>query len=138
MRTKLKEFLGVVETEYKEAKRNYETSLKAAQEVAASAALSPSQSGDRFHSQSASDLAKQIFENVADLKYEVGKSLDEDTNFIKPPCFVSLGGDKFYLVDYPVLISGYKIVSSKSPLGQELLGKKNHEKVNRKEILEIG
>jgi len=138
MRPKLKEFLAAINVVYNSAEENYNHTKKSALEVSASAAASPSQSGDMFHSQGAADLAKQIFENVGNLKNEIETNLDVEVLSVKPPCFINFGGLQIYLVNYPVLISGYKIVSSKSPLGDNLLGKKVGDKVNNKEILEIG
>jgi hypothetical protein len=135
---KLKEFLGAVNVEFLMAKKNYDHTKKSAQEVSASAAASPSQSGDMFHSQGAADLAKQALENVISLKNEIETNLDSGISVVKSPCFINFGGIPVYLVSYPVLISGFKMVSSKSPLGISLLGKKVGDKVNDKEILEIG
>lgn len=137
MRVKLSEFLDAIGTEFNEAKRNYEQTKKAAEEVAVAASLSPSQSGDRYHSQGAADLAKQTFENVRNLRTEIEANLDKNISFIDPPCFLNLGGDKVYLVSYPIIVKGFKIISSKSPLGLNLLGKKMGDKINGKEILEI-
>ncbi len=138
MRAKLKQFLDAVEIEFDAARKNYDQTKKAAEEVAVAASLSPSQSGDRYHSQSAADLAKQTFEVVKSLRDELKSDIDKDINVVGAPCFINFDDDQIYLVNYPVLINGFKIISSKSPLGLNLLGKKAGDKVNGKEILRIG
>lgn len=139
MRSKRGELLNIVNSEFEKAKKNYELIKKAAQEINASASASPSQSGDRFHAQGAADLAKQKLEAITNLKNEIELAVDENTpDVVTPPCFVNFGGEEIYLVDNVVTIGGLKFVSSKSPLGQNLLGKKVGDNVQGKEILELG
>lgn len=114
MDQQLNSFKKAVEKELKKAEVNFKQTKKAAQEVAASAAASPSQSGDRFHSQGAADLAKQKYEAVLALKNEIDQKGEK--------VCVDHGGETLYLVDNPIMISGLKIVSTKSPLSLKLLG----------------
>src|SRR3990172_3423574 len=118
MRIKLEKLLQAIDVEYKRAEKIYKDAKKSAQEVAASAQHSPSQSGDRYHSQGSADLAKQKFDFISSFRTEIKEAVDlEIPDKISVPCYLKLGEDELYLVSNPVLISGLKIVSSKSPLG---------------------
>lgn len=135
MRTKLKALLNSINVEYKKAEKIYKDAKNSAQEIAASASASPSQSGDRFHAQGTADLAKQKFEFISLFKKEIEESLDLDIpDKVAAPCYIKLKSSEIYLVNNPVLISGLKIVSSDAPLGSSLLG----EKIGEEEIIEIG
>ncbi len=116
MTSKLSELIQAVNLELEKSRKIYEHAKKSAQEVAASAALSPSQSGDRFHSQGAADLAKQKFEAAMALKKELDEK-KEDAGFI-------LEGEEIFIVDSPMVIKGFKLVSAKSPIGKKLLNDK--------------
>lgn len=112
MQSILNSLLQSVNVEIKKAERNYKQAKKSALEIAASASSSPSQSGDRYHSQGTADLAKQRFEEIKKLRQEI--EIKGET------VIVNYGGEELILVDNPVLISGFKIVSTKSPLGLKL------------------
>jgi hypothetical protein len=116
MGIKLEAFLKAIDEEYRKAEKIYKEARKSAQEVAAAASASPSQSGDRFHSQGTADLAKLKFDSISRLKVEVGEKGEKICTEYK--------GETVFLVDNPILISGFKIVSTKSPLGQIILGSK--------------
>ena len=116
MNKKIQDFLVAVDLEYKKAEKIYKDAKDSAQEVAASAALSPSQSGDRFHSQGTADLAKQKLDSISNLVVEIEEKGDR--------ICVEFKGEIIFLVDNPILISGFKVVSSKSPLGQKILNEK--------------
>ena len=120
MKTSLKMFLKSVNNEVKKAEQNYKQAKKSALEIAASASSSPSQSGDRYHSQGTADLAKQRFEEVKKLKDEI-KVKGETV-------IVTYDGEELILVDNPVLLPGFKIVSTKSPLGIKLADIKHDER----------
>ncbi len=111
----MKDFLAAVNLEHKKALKIYNDAKKSAQEVAASAAASPSQSGDRFHSQGTADLAKQKLDSISSLLAEIEEKGDN--------VCVEFKGETVFLVDNPILISGFKVVSTKSPLGQTILNK---------------
>jgi len=91
-------------------------SKESAQEIAKTAANSMSQAGDRFHSQGSADLAKERYDAVLAFKNEVeqkGESI-----------FINFEGNDIVLVDNPIIIPGFTIASTKSPLGQKLIDKK--------------
>ena len=112
MQTKLDELLVVVEKEIVMAEKNYRQAKNSAWEVAASAALSPSQAGDRFHSQSAADLAKQRLDSLKKLEAEV------KSGFVR---YVKKEGEELFVVKNVAHVSGVKLVSAESPIGKGLL-----------------
>lgn len=105
-----------VDQEVKKADKNYVKAKESAEEIAASAAASPSQAGDRYHSQGTADIAKQKLNNILSLE----KELEEKKEKV---CFEHQG-EIVYVVDNPVLITGFKIISSNSPLGKKILKSK--------------
>lgn len=116
MRKNFSDFVKAVDLETKKAEENFKKAKKAAEKIAASAAASPSQAGDRFHSQGTADIAKQKYEAVLALKDEL-KQKGESV------CF-KYKKENVFVVDNPILISGFKIISSRSPLGKKILGQK--------------
>ena len=116
MDLKLKQLQEAIDAEFQKAEKGYNNAKKSAQEIARSAALSPSQAGDRYHSQGAADLARERYESILDLKNEVEEKGET--------VCVRYNDQEIFLVDNPVLISGFTIVSTKSPLGIKLLNEK--------------
>lgn len=109
-------FSKAVDEELKKAETGYKNAKKSALEIAKSASLSPSQAGDRFHSQGAADLAKERLDSIIALKNEIelkGESVVKNYE-----------GKEMILVDNPIMISGFLVVSTKSPLGQKLSNEK--------------
>ena len=113
VRKRFKKLLILVEKKVKKAERGFNNAKKSAQEIAASAALSPSQSGDMYHSQGAVDTAKRKLDSIMLLK----KELEEKGEDV---CF-DYEDEEVFVVDNPVLISGISLVSTKSPLGKKIL-----------------
>lgn len=112
MKTKLQELLVVVEEELLKAERNYREAKKSASEVAASAALSPSQAGDRFHSEGTANLVRNRFEALKKLKGEVESGKAH---------FIEKGGENFYLVKNVTLLPGINLISVDSPVGKKMV-----------------
>lgn len=112
MHSKLIELLSLVKKELKKAEKNYLQAKTSASEVAASAAHSPSQSGDRYHSQGAADIAGLRVEAIRKLKKEI-----ETGN----AHFIEKDGRALFLVRNITLIPGAKLVSVDSPVGKKLL-----------------
>lgn len=117
MSFKLKQLQKAINVELRKAEKGYTNSKKSAQEIARSAGLSPSQAGDRYHSQGTLDLARERYESILTLKKEI-----EDKG--ETIC-TKYDNQEIFLVDNPVLISGFTIVSTKSPLGTKLLNEKD-------------
>lgn len=113
MNTILRDLVAALEIEIKKAQRSYQDAKRAAQEIAASASSSPSQSGDRFHSQGSADLASKRFQAILSFKKEFDKKGEA--------ICVKHKGETLFLVDNPIMLAGFKIVSTKSPLGLKLL-----------------
>lgn len=115
MKTNLDKLVKAVDDEYKKAERAHKLSKKSAEDIAATSRTSWSAAGDRFHSQGTADLAKQRFETITLLKKEIevkGESV-----------LVNYEGKELFLVDNPVLIKGFMLVSTKSSIGQKILNK---------------
>jgi len=116
MTFKLERLQEAIDVELAKAEKGYNNAKKSAQEIARSAALSPSQAGDRYHSQGTLDLAKERYEAILALKKEIkdkGETICAKYN-----------DQEIFLVDNPVLIPGFTAVSTKSPLGAKLLNEK--------------
>ncbi len=112
MKPGLKKFLVIVKKELNKAEKNHLQAQKSASEVAASAAHSPSQSGDRFHSQSTADLAQDRVESLKKLKEEI----ESET-----PILVEKDGETFFIVRNVTFIPGVKLISTNSTVGKDLL-----------------
>lgn len=112
MQTRLDKFLVVVQKELGKAEENHAQAKINASEVAASAAYSPSQSGDRFHSQGAADIAKKRVAALKKLKEEIESGT---------PRFIEKGGKGFFLVKNIALVPGVDLISVSSPVGKELM-----------------
>jgi len=133
-RDEIQKLFKVLGEELEKAKDRERKVKEAADEIARSAYNSPSQSGDRFHSQSQADIAKENVERLENILKKVEKELQNPVpESITPVCWINLeyedgGKDGFFLLDEPLSISGYKFVSSNSPFGNKLKGKKVGEK----------
>ena len=130
IREKIDELYVVLKEEVSRAQKVADKVKIAANEIAKSSYNSPSQSGDRFHSQGQADIAKERAERLekvlARVEKELGNKVPEN---ISPICWVNLEyedatKDGFYYVDEPISVSGYKFVSSSSPFGTILKDKK--------------
>jgi transcription elongation GreA/GreB family factor len=104
-------------------------SQQSALDVAKSASLSPSMSGDREHAEGQAVINKKLLEKIIKIRDEVDNSLDLQTpDKIKPTCFVlvNLGDDKkeFFLATNVVSIRKVNLLSADSPLGRAIVGKK--------------
>lgn len=132
------DLLAVVEKDLKKSSRIYDLSKKSALEIAKSASLSPSQAGDRYHSAGAMEIAKDKYEMTKALHDEIQKSLKNSSpEFVETPCFVKMDKIEFYLLDNVASVSGFRIVSSKSPMGEAVLGERVGSVINGMKILEI-
>jgi len=116
MSVKLNKFIEAVNIEFKKAEKIYKETKESAEEIAASAAASPSQSGDRYHSQGTADLAKQKYDSILALKKELEVKGER--------IIIEHQGQTLFLVDNSVIISGFKIASTNSPFGQKILNGK--------------
>lgn len=129
-RPKIKELFDALSEELTKIRKKAEKLHEAAVDVAKSASASPSQSGDRFHAQGQADIAKEYVSNLEDINTEIEDELKIDTfSEIRPVCWVEVEYDnkdidKFYYLSEPLALAGYKFVSSKSPFGLVLTGKK--------------
>lgn len=129
-REKLKVLLTVLESELAKAKRRMEETVSAANEIARSAAHSPSQSGDREHSRNQAYLAQDSYSNLAVFKQKLLDSLKSGVpGKVSPICWTEVGLEgagkrELILVHDVVKLPGVSIVSASSPLGRVLLGKK--------------
>ena len=116
--------------ELEKAKERERKVKEAADEIARASYNSPSQSGDRFHSQSQADIAKENVERLESILKKVEEELQNPVpESIAPICWINLeyedgGKDEFFLLDEPLSIPGYKFVSSNSPFGLVLAGKR--------------
>jgi transcription elongation GreA/GreB family factor len=128
-RKRLEEILGAVEKEVAKAERAAENTKQSADEIARTAAHSPSQSGDSVHSSGQAHITQEYLARVVSFKHRLVGAQSETPGTIEAPCFVDL---KFadgretalYLVHDPVTITGFTLVSASSPLGLALIGKK--------------
>ena len=134
-RAEINKLYHLLKKDFQKSKRRYITIQKSAAEIARVAANSPSQSGDRFHSQGQADIAKSSLDNLELLISDIKKVFqDEIPTQIKPPCYVKIdygdrGISEMFVVNYPTDASGVKLVSSSSPLGEALLGKSVGESI---------
>ncbi len=128
MRAKLAELFERVDGEIKKAENFAQKTKEASIEVAKAASLSPSQSGDRVHSENQAKITQEAFAKLKHLHDEIKESLNKPVpEKVEPVCFVN---GEFYFVTTPIYLQGIKLISVNSPLGQKLSGKKAGEKNN--------
>lgn len=128
-RKKLEMLVSTLQKEVAKAKKAAESTKKSAEEIAKSAAHSPSQSGDRTHSQGQADITEAYFKRVIAFQERIKAALTETPDTVQAPCFVTIKfadgkESSFYLVEDPIVISGFTLVSAVSPLGSVLVNKK--------------
>jgi hypothetical protein len=128
MRPKIRELLGEVRQLEKVASDVAGKSHKAANEASGGLAQSYSVAGDVEHARNAANLSIQKAKQIKSLLIEVEKAVNESApSTVLPVCFLELelaGFSKdFYLVENPILMTGFNLISPVSPLGAALLGK---------------
>lgn len=151
MRQKIKVLLDAVEKLEKESARIAKESKSAADEASGGLVASYSAAGDVEHARNSANLSIQKYESIRKLAREIKSSVAMDAPpKVQSVCFVRIetgeSEKEFYLVDNPVFISGFNIISSVSPIGKGLLDKKAGDlflyKIEDKnftgKILEIG
>lgn len=137
-REKLMKLAQRLDREIKKAENFAKKTKEAAVEIAREAALSPSHSGDRTHSEGQAVITAESLEKLVNLKNEVETCLNSSiSEIVEPNSFVSVqydGGakDEFYLVNTPTLLIGFRLVSASSSLGQAISGKKVGDKFSYK------
>lgn len=128
MRQKLQLLLEAIDGEMAKAKHRAEQTRKAANEIARSAAASPSQSGDREHSAGQALITQNVLVGLQTTQEDIQKALMVDVSLVQAPCFLELelGGKRleFYFIDNPPHITGLSFISVKSALGKVILNKK--------------
>ena len=133
-REKLSLLLQSLRKEVRKAGEFAVKTKESANEVAKSAAGSWSAAGDREHSRAQAVIVEEnlnkIKRVVNEIEAFIGKSVPEK---IEPVCFITLSYDsgeekEFYLVNNPIFLKGFNLISPKSPLGQSLVGKGVNEK----------
>jgi hypothetical protein len=131
MRKKLKTLLEVLVIEIQKAQKRADETKKAANEIARSAAASPSQSGDREHSAGQALITKEVLLRLQEAKDDIEKNINLPADTATPPCFVKIelqGVEKeFYFVNHPLHVAGFSFVSKDSELGKTLSDKKEGE-----------
>jgi hypothetical protein len=133
MRKKILDLFEEVKKVEKSSSVAANKSYRAANEVSGGLISSYSAAGDAEHSRNSANLSIQKAETIKKLKEELERSLNsESPENVKPVCFISLkfeGGNQkdLYLVENPVFITGFNLISASSPLGESLLGKRMGE-----------
>lgn len=135
MRSKLRLLSESIERELKKVEAFAKETRNSANEISKTAAGSHSAAGDRFHSEAQARIASENLDNIRKLKSELDVALAmKAPSSIESACFIKLIVDgieqELFYVENPVFISGYKLVSSHSPLGKAIKGKKSGEKFN--------
>ena len=144
-RKKLLILLKVLEKEVKVSRKRFEDNKKSADETSKTAAGSWSAGGDREYTAGQAMIAKKALGQVVKLRDEISKATKLPLpEVVKPPCYIEAEikdkSIKFYLVKNVVNLSDFKLVSSDSPLGKQLKGKKVGESKSKLKIIiiEIG
>jgi len=130
IRNKLQELLEIVGTEEKKAEKRMVETKNAANEIARTSANSPSQSGDREHSRNQAYLVEESYNNIKIFKEKLSKELLlEVPKKSRPICLIGIEyetGESMELVlaNQTAFVEGFVVVTTASPLGRELVGKK--------------
>lgn len=88
-----------------------------------------SESGDKYHSESAAQLAQEYLANLRKLREEVEASNKEKSAVALPISYVEIVYDsresaKFYFVNKGALLPGVLLITPSSPIGQAINNKK--------------
>lgn len=151
MREKIKILLDIVKKSEETSKEAAGKSKSAANELSAGLVSSYSIAGDVEHAKNSANLSIQKHASVKKLAEELENAIASDApSSVHKACYIKTeisGNEKeLYLVENPVYISGYNLISPASPIGDALLGKKpgdlflykNGDKTFTGKILEIG
>lgn len=129
MRQKILNLLEKVKKIEKVSKEAADKSQHAANEASGGLGASYSAAGDVEHARNSANLSIQKSKQIKKLADEIESSVNlEEPKVIKPASFVSVeftDGNKkdLYLVENPVYIPGFNLISPNSLLGISLLGK---------------
>lgn len=88
-----------------------------------------SAAGDKYHAIGAADLAKSYLNSLELLKNELKKSPEKVINVANPPCYMRTAYDSgdvadLILVENAVSLPSVSFISTGSPLGKAIIGKK--------------
>lgn len=130
-RIKLELLSNVLQKELGKAEKRMIDNKQVANEIARSAAASPSQSGDREHSQNQAMLSQEVYIKTKEMAEKVNIALSQAVpDRVSGIVHVEIKyensdfSQELYLVDYPLNIPGVNLISRHSPLGNSLLDKK--------------
>ncbi len=129
MRQKILDLLEEVRKIEKVSKEAADKSHYAANEASGGLGASYSAAGDAEHARNSANLSIQKSEQIKKLAEEIENSVSlEDPKVIKPACFILVefaDGNKkdLYLVENPVYIPGFNLISPNSLFGVSLLRK---------------
>jgi transcription elongation GreA/GreB family factor len=129
-RPKLSELLGKIEELSLVVERAAKESKLAADEASHGMAQSYSVAGDVEHARNTANLSLEKAKQVKKLKEEIEASLNTEVpTAVGPVCFASLEFDDgskkdIYVVENPVFVSGFSLISINSPLGKTLKERK--------------
>ena len=148
-RKKLLVLLKTLEKEVKISRKRFEDNKRSANETSKTAAGSWSAGGDREYTANQAMISKKAFEQIEKLYNEISKAAKLPLpEVVKPPCYIQAEikdkSIKFYLVENVINLSGIRLVSSNSPLGKRLEGKKIGDSSSAKsglsgiKVIEIG
>ncbi len=130
MRTKLQKLLEKLENEIARVEVINKVVKEDADSISRAAPASPSTSGDRYHAEQQALMGQEKLQRLINLKLEVEESIKKSIpNSIKPVSYVVLKDSKGnetekYLADTSTNYS----ISTNSPIGQKILGKKVGER----------
>ncbi len=130
MREKIEILFEEVKKLEKKSNLTASASHASANEASGGLAASYSAAGDAEHSRNTANLSMQKYQSIKKLSEELrGASYQDNPQSAKTPCYILLqiGGDpekEVYLVENPVFMSGFNLVSPMSPIGNALMGHK--------------
>ncbi len=89
--------------------------------------------GDKYHSESAAELAQEFLLNLKRLRDEVENANDEKSATAAPVSYLELSYEtgervKFYLVEKNALLPGILLITSNSPIGKAVKDKKEGDR----------
>ena len=89
--------------------------------------------GDKYHSESATELAQEFLLNLKKLRDEVENANEEKSDTAAPVSYLELSYEtgervKFYLVKKNALLPGILLITSSSPIGKEVRDKKEGDR----------
>jgi len=147
-RTKLKKLLKAIDKKVKVSEANLKENKVSADLTSKTAGASWSAAGEREYTAGQLEINQKVFDQIIKLQREIAKQVESEIpEKVETPCYVVIrsnkGTNNIFIVKNVTSINGFNLVSSESPMGKALIGRKVGDTLETGigadvELLEIG